>query len=973
MKTRNILGLMITALFVMFGVTTAQSQAVVHNKAYYDAITYQWTDANGVSHENAITEEATDPYQIVALLKKVYCDPNIPGPKYSAYDKNGNRERPVYYGAVGGGWNISANDVTPPYEEGYTILMVALNNHITTYGGDTPQGSGWSSSTYNSNFFTNANDLINYISNNIAAVQLLTDGLRVGSGMMSGTTFNISGEYNRFFVLGKGQARQKDSWVTNYENNNNVIAGEAVPFKFMFEEFSPTSGREGSQITDFYSKMVGGKLYPVIHDCMSVIDKEHDFSMAGKNGTEYKSLTGMNIFIPDYRLMYWERDTSWTTGWLFPTTHDGVYDGRTQNPYKTVDGQEFADPRYVTANFAAYNQDYAPRVGIYLVNLEAAAEPTATEHVYNVVLDWTSSLDDLASEDVPQTYILYLVLTDEEGNEVHQEIITTSENSYTYEVPQDEHSYTLTYIVFAKPSDGDHDMFVAWSNQASVVIPGWYDFLYLALNHYESDYRATEELNYYRNFLNVMNDDAVNALTPARVQDGENAFTLYRMDAADLDVMVPVAQLTLTANNGVRYEITYENQEPLADYNVPITLNGNLNVGAGEAIDLSPITFVDQFTAITANNDHPVRYAYVLVLNDNSKSTNTVEVPVFKTSSTIDGFYTLDEIMGDVDHSLTPGVKNANVEVTLAPNPAVYYYTLERGSNVAPNEAISKLQRRTDGTYLEMLNVLPQYYNTVVNPGIVDRLDNNIITGVPTDYMSYQPVIWTFGEDRVKADGENSYGSPIWKTGVGSTEVQATGVHTEGETGVWKDENNESCWIYYPTFSVYGYVPEDASVTYEPFMFRVWRDCEDIRGYYFGENGKPVNDPAADRSPSKLIFEQLTTEDGIENEGGEWDVNPYGFGAKQDAKIQFRVRFYYKKSGVNNMRGEEAAPLYYVVENILDWTEITTSIYELNAAFVESVTYINAQGVMSNKPFDGMNIVITRYSDGSAKTTKMVR
>ncbi len=973
MKTRNILGLMITALFVMFGVTTAQSQAVVHNKAYYDAITYQWTDANGVSHENAITEEATDPYQIVALLKKVYCDPNIPGPKYSAYDKDGNRERPVYYGAVGGGWNISANDVTTPYEEGYTILMVALNNHITTYGGDTPQGSGWSSSTYNSNFFTNTNDLINYVSNNIAAVQLLTDGLRVGSGMMSGTTFNISGEYNRFFVLGKGQARQKDSWVTNYENSNNVIAGEAVPFKFMFEEFSPTSGREGSQITDFYSKMVSGKLYPVIHDCMSVIDKEHDFSMAGKNGTEYKSMTGMNIFIPDYRLMYWERDTSWTTGWLIPTTHHGVYDGRTQNPYKTVDGQEFANPRYVTANFAAYNQDYAPRVGIYLVNLEAAAEPTATEHVYNVVLDWTSSLDDLASEDVPQTYILYLVLTDEDGNEVHQEIVTTSESSYTYEVPQDEHSYTLTYIVFAKPSDGDHDMFVAWSNQASVVIPGWYDFLYLALNHYESDYRATEELNYYRNFLNVMNDDAVNALTPARVQDGENAFTLYRMDAADLDVMVPVAQLTLTANNGVRYEITYENQEPLADYNVPITLNGNLNVGAGEAIDLSPITFVDQFTAITANNDHPVRYAYVLVLNDNSKSTNTVEVPVFKTSSTIDGFYTLDEIMGDVDHSLIPGVKNANVEVTLAPNPAVYYYTLERGSNVAPNEAISKLQRRTDGTYLEMLNVLPQYYNTVVNPGIVDRLDNNIITGVPTDYMSYQPVIWTFGEDRVKADGENSYGSPIWKTGVGSTEVQATGVHTEGETGVWKDENNESCWIYYPTFSVYGYVPENASVTYEPFMFRVWRDCEDIRGYYFGENGKPVNDPAADRSPSKLIFEQLTTEDGIENEGGEWDVNPYGFGAKQDAKIQFRVRFYYKKSGVNNMRGEEAAPLYYVVENILDWTEITTSIYELNAAFVESVTYINAQGVMSNKPFDGMNIVITRYSDGSTKTTKMVR
>ena len=537
MRTKNILGLLMTALFLLMGVNSALSQSAVHPKAYYDAITYQWNDASGVTHENSITDEATDPYQIVALLKKVYCDPNLPGPRYSAYSSNGTREREVYYGAVDGGWNISASDVTPPYEEGYTILMVALNNNITTYGGYTPQGF-WNN-TYYSNFFTNTNDLINYIRNNIAAVQLLADGLRVGSGEMSGTTFNISGEYNRFFILGKGQARQKDSYVTNYENNNNVIAGEEVPFKQMFEQFSPTSGREGSQITDFYSKMVGGKLYPVIHDCMSVIDNEHDFSMAGKNGTEYKSMTGMNIFIPDYRLKYWEDDTTWTTGWIFQTTHTGTYDARTQNPYKTIDGEEFADARYITANYAVYNQDYAPRLGIYLVNLEAQAEPTAQEHIYNVVLDWTSSLDDLAGENVAQTYILYLVLTDEEGNETHQEIIVTDQNTYSYEVPQDEHSYTLTYIVYAKPSDGEHDMFVAWSNMADVIIPGWNDFLRLALNHYESDYVASEELNYYRNFLTPENDDIANALTPERVAAGENAFTLYRYDTDDPDVLIP--------------------------------------------------------------------------------------------------------------------------------------------------------------------------------------------------------------------------------------------------------------------------------------------------------------------------------------------------------------------------------------------------------------------------------------------------
>ena len=83
MRTKNFLRL-IAAMLMTLGVLSAQAQPAVHTKAYYDAITYQWTDASGATHENAITDVATNPYQIVALLKKVYCDPNIPGPHYSA-------------------------------------------------------------------------------------------------------------------------------------------------------------------------------------------------------------------------------------------------------------------------------------------------------------------------------------------------------------------------------------------------------------------------------------------------------------------------------------------------------------------------------------------------------------------------------------------------------------------------------------------------------------------------------------------------------------------------------------------------------------------------------------------------------------------------------------------------------------------------------------------------------------------------
>jgi hypothetical protein len=51
-----------------------------------------------------------------------------------------------------------------------------------------------------------------------------------------------------------------------------------------------------------------------------------------------------------------------------------------------------------------------------------------------------------------------------------------------------------------------------------------------------------------------------------------------------------------------------------------------------------------------------------------------------------------------------------------------------------------------------------------------------------------------------------------------------------------------------------------------------------------------------------------------------------------------------------------------------------TAVLELNAMkTVASVTYYNLMGVESSKPFDGVNIVVTRYSDGSTSTQKVLR
>lgn len=66
------------------------------DKAFYDAITYTWDGENGTV-TSKLTDKATDPYQIIALLEKVYGDPRIPGPYYSAY---GEWEDSGWYGTV---------------------------------------------------------------------------------------------------------------------------------------------------------------------------------------------------------------------------------------------------------------------------------------------------------------------------------------------------------------------------------------------------------------------------------------------------------------------------------------------------------------------------------------------------------------------------------------------------------------------------------------------------------------------------------------------------------------------------------------------------------------------------------------------------------------------------------------------------------------------------------------------------------
>ena len=574
----------------------------VKPKSYYDALTYTWDngDGQGVRTSKA-TDIATDPYQIYELLRFVYRDKRFPGPSYSAYAADGTtREDPVYYGPIEGGWNLTQNtnpatDVVAPTEEGYTALVVSVKNNLELEAEPDDDHD-------NDSYFNNAEELITYLGKNIKSVQLLTDGLRIGEGQDVGTVFNVSGEYNRFFFLSKGQARKKNDWVKYLENRDGRLYGEQVPFKEMFEQFSPTTGKLGTdEITDFYSQMIAGEVYKVQHDCSSVLQNEHYFAMAGKEGTTAYAMNGLNLFIPDYRLLKWK--TTYTYQYKM-TQYGNTYsrsfevDGRDQNPYKAYNGSTFPyyqyrfgknlNYSYFGSNFAVYDTVHAPMVGLYLINLEAVANKVDNSNTQNkfyfVDLDWTSSLNEMSGSAVSQDYVVYLVETDPETG-VQTNVPVETVNNCTDFSPhlrlnklyqQQPHSYTLTFIIQGTPTASAHPGFVAMSNQVTVIIPGYEDFMQLNAHHFESDFVIEKvngdyvEKNYYRNYLQPENDIA-NGITRKTIKAGNDTFILYR-NSTDGKYAVAKIKFAVDSDNKVRYKITYFDYNE--DYNSPNFPNG---------------------------------------------------------------------------------------------------------------------------------------------------------------------------------------------------------------------------------------------------------------------------------------------------------------------------------------------------------------------------------------------------------------
>lgn len=263
----------------------------------------------------------------------------------------------------------------------------------------------------------------------------------------------------------------------------------------------------------------------------------------------------------------------------------------------------------------------------------------------------------------------------------------------------------------------------------------------------------------------------------------------------------------------------------------------------------------------------------------------------------------------------------------------------------------------------------------------------------------------------------NTYGAPqVAATSDGLTiTFEVTGSKSAGGVGgnwdqTLPDGTTENYCVYSPVITIKSVDPAFGINTRLPYMFRAWLLVDNSDIYYYDIKRVPnTNDPThghivADSliTQPKLLGTLPGTPDmvgigpfgpiGYEwTEGGE--LSPSGnvkpesvFGAPTDLgnrEMKFAVRVYYYKPQAETPSGHmlraagDDTPedgYAYADQDESESQDIQTAVSSIYGdREVVDVQYVNALGQQSSKPFEGVNIVVTRYSDGTMSTTKVLK
>lgn len=262
----------------------------VKDDAFFGGKSYTWTDSEG-THTSYLNEPATTPEQMIAMISKIYTDPEIPGNLkrgFSPYGTDaGETNQEVYYPGVGGvkltgntvdvvgsydyddiyGWGITGNinevqessylawhNSSSPYvdylayyasldqeqykpeKEGLTLLLVELKD---TY----EDGSNDAISADETSYATEYDRLKAYFANTVKSIRVITQAKRTGQGVDAGTLFKIDcDKMNKFFLLAKGQLHlDHNSYAYTDAFTSDIFTSGSSQFEANWD-FAPEPG-----------------------------------------------------------------------------------------------------------------------------------------------------------------------------------------------------------------------------------------------------------------------------------------------------------------------------------------------------------------------------------------------------------------------------------------------------------------------------------------------------------------------------------------------------------------------------------------------------------------------------------------------------------------------------------------------------------------------------------------------------------
>lgn len=483
--------------------------------------------------------------------------------------------------------------------------------------------------------------------------------------------------------------------------------------------------------------------------------------------------------------------------------------------------------------------------------------------------------------------------------------------------------------------------------------------LELTSGAYRSRFIASEEVNSYKNTLRIKVNNVAN----------DHIYTIrkYSKDAQPIDQMPGVA--TIYFYSGGEYVIEDYNYLGIEDPNganrydnLPFDTEGEVDEGGViEIPDYFTVRTDADFNDILARGgDKNVKYTYKLYDEDTREFVGTYVVPVYAAHVTTDikNGYSLADIQGDTDHHLAP----AQAEITTS--------EITAGANIASWKFINK-----EGAFVSDAPVFTD--------GITD-IDQRYVG----EFTVLGPDGWP-----------NTYGT---NTGfVMGGAIAATATKSEKSTYTFTGTNGEKDCHYYKNVLrlTFQYAPIGNLERLHPSIttggYRIWRDCETsaeefqefvgrATDYKFYETLGVVG---RDDNKGREMVSGIGS-DVINGENGNYNTTGVFGSSSNEPSVTYLVRAYYymtqapyNPDGAPALRApkvaEEEEKVYFIAESTLTVTfpeDLITGVNDVAAAKqICGVKYYNVAGAESNEPFSGMNIVVTRYTDGSTSSVKMVK